>query len=113
MSELSLPPPNLRVRKAGKPIITRKWLNDDVDLTAFIQVQEYSLKMSDCSRTIELDFGMWSESEEELHKSYEAATKKLQRIVSACASLRDNLEIEKARQSERIKKAKEMKGKKI
>lgn len=101
MNELELPPPNHRVRDSGKPIAARKWLNDDTGATAFVGVRDGEMKIADCNRVVTLSFNMWGETDKDVTREFTQACKKLQRIVSACASMRDNLAIEYKKQLKR------------
>ncbi len=68
----------------------RLWLNSDPESTAFVcwraNKHDYSLKLSDCSRTITLDFG--------LDKDYQPGQKsltKLNRLIDSLCRFREAL----------------------
>lgn len=89
---LRLPKPDMKARLKDKPKVTREFLNADPEYSAFVIAEGSQLKLSDCNRIVNIDFGLWDHrTAAELDGIYAERMLKLQKIVNACATMADNL----------------------
>lgn len=68
----------------------RVFLNSD-EGHAFVDVNSEDLTIADCSRTVNLDMGVWADTPEELRANLKLREDKLNRILKAVRVASDNL----------------------
>src|SRR5690554_5246539 len=107
LPSLKMPKPNMKARKSGRIQRVRRFLNRAKNLTAFVSVTDYCLKISDCYRVICLEFGICAENRKELDKWFKDRMTKLQLLLDAIAKVEDNIHVQYHKCLAEIKKHEE------